>query len=143
MAHNRAVQKLPCCAMYNVPSSKASNKVATFQSHVPILIDGPSGEDWRQACNPELVISWSLQHHGTSTPMALYAMEQGLHAASKCPSPPEDCIELVRTSERTKRHCIMLENCCYNGEELWLLNMVKQGVFGDVTHAIFAGCAPL
>ena len=29
----------------------------------------------------------------------------------------------------------MLENCCYNGEELLVLNMIENGVFGDLTHA--------
>jgi hypothetical protein len=29
----------------------------------------------------------------------------------------------------------MLENCCYNREELWLLNMIQDGVFGTVSHA--------
>ena len=29
----------------------------------------------------------------------------------------------------------MLENCCYNGEELWIMQMIKEGVFGTLTHA--------
>jgi hypothetical protein len=29
----------------------------------------------------------------------------------------------------------MLENCCFNDEELWLMNMVRKGVFGNLTHA--------
>ena len=118
--------------------TRAADKVSTFQSSTPLLIDDASGEGWRQACDPEVadlvVIATPWHLH---TPMALYAMEQGLHAASEVPIAytEEDCLALVTTSERTQRHCIMLENCCYNGEELWLLNMVKEGVFGDVTHA--------
>ena len=118
--------------------TRAADKVSTFQSFTPLLIDDASGEGWRQACDPEVadlvVIATPWHLH---TQMALYAMEQGLHAASEVPIAytEEDCLALVTTSERTQRHCIMLENCCYNGEELWLLNMVKEGVFGDVTHA--------
>ncbi|MEC8368526.1 MAG: Gfo/Idh/MocA family oxidoreductase [Bacteroidota bacterium] len=117
---------------------RAADKVASFQTTAPLRIDDPLGEEWKQACNPELadlvVIATPWHLH---TPMALYAMEQGLHAASEVPIAytEEDCLALVKASERTQKHCIMLENCCYNGEELWLLNMVKEGVFGDVTHA--------
>lgn len=46
----------------------------------------------------------------------------------------EDCWELVRTYERTGTPCMMLENCCYGRDELLVLNMVRQGLFGDVVH---------
>ena len=118
--------------------ARAAEKVAAFQSSRPLLMDDPDGDAWRTACNPEvadLVVIATPWHLHTT--MAVHAMEQGLHAASEVPIAytEDDCLALAATSERTKRHCIMLENCCYNGEELWLLNMVKQGVFGDVTHA--------
>ena len=118
--------------------SRAAEKVATFQSRTPLLIDDPSGDAWKRACDAELadlvVIATPWHLH---TPMALHAMEQGLHAASEVPIAVSeaDCLALVQTSERTQKHCIMLENCCYNEEELWLLNMVKNEVFGEVTHA--------
>lgn len=44
----------------------------------------------------------------------------------------EDCWQLVHTAERTGKNCMLLENCCYDKRELMVLNMVKQGVFGDV-----------
>lgn len=71
------------------------------------------------------------------TPMALFGMENGKHVACEVPIAYtlEDCWNIVETAERTRRHCIMIENCCYNGEELWVLNMVQQGVFGELTHA--------
>jgi len=40
----------------------------------------------------------------------------------------------VETSERTKKHCMMLENCCYDFFELLTLNMARQGMFGDIVH---------
>ncbi len=46
----------------------------------------------------------------------------------------EDCWKLVRTYEKTGVPCMMLENCCYGRNELALLNMIKQGVFGEVVH---------
>ena len=41
----------------------------------------------------------------------------------------------MQVAEETQRHCIMLENCYYNGEELWIMQMIKEGVFCILTHA--------
>lgn len=46
----------------------------------------------------------------------------------------EDCWRLVRTHQETGRHCMLLENCCYGKRELMVLNMVRQGVFGEIVH---------
>ena len=118
--------------------TRAANKVSNFQAKTPLLLDDAGGDAWQKACDSSvadlLVIATPWHLH---TSMAIFAMEQGLHAASEVPIAytESDCLALVTTSERTRRHCIMLENCCYNEEELWVLNMVKQGHFGELTHA--------
>ena len=38
-----------------------------------------------------------------------------------------DCWRLVDTAEQTRRHCMMLENCCYDAFALTTLNMVRKG----------------
>jgi predicted dehydrogenase len=70
-------------------------------------------------------------------PMALAAMNAGKHAFVEVPAAGtlEDCWKLVDTSERTRRHCVMLENCCYGYNELMVLNMARGGFFGELTHA--------
>ena len=45
------------------------------------------------------------------------------------------CWELVRTYERTRVPCMMLENCCYGDREMTVLNMIKKGLFGEVILA--------
>jgi len=69
-------------------------------------------------------------------PMALAAMTNGRHAAVEVPAAIslEECWQLVDTAEQTRRHCIMLENCCYGETEMLILSMVRRGVFGEVTH---------
>ena len=71
------------------------------------------------------------------TPIALYAMEHGKHVAIEVPAATsvEECWQLVDTSERTRRHCMMLENCVYDFFELTCLNMAQQGLFGEILHA--------
>lgn len=70
------------------------------------------------------------------TPMAVYAMENGKHTTCEVPIARtiDEAWQLVETSERTKKHCMMLENCCYDFFELLTLNMARQGMFGDIIH---------
>ena len=70
------------------------------------------------------------------TPMAVYAMEAGKHVAVEVPAAQtmEECWQLVETSEKTRKHCMMLENCCYDFFELLTLNMARQGYFGEIIH---------
>jgi predicted dehydrogenase len=69
--------------------------------------------------------------------MAVAAMEGGAHAGVEVPaaSTLEGCWRLVETSERTRRHCVMLENVCYGWSERLVLNMVRAGELGELTHA--------
>ncbi len=69
-------------------------------------------------------------------PMAVQAMQAGFHVAVEvpCAVTVEECWELVETSEQTRKHCCILENCCYGQNELTILNMVRAGVFGELTH---------
>ena len=46
----------------------------------------------------------------------------------------EECWNLVDTSEATRKHCVILENCCYGSTEMMVLDMVRDGVFGEITH---------
>lgn len=70
-------------------------------------------------------------------PMALYAMEHGKHVAVEVPAAMnmKDIWALINTSERTRKHCMMLENCVYDFFELTTLNMAQQGLFGEILHA--------
>ena len=65
-------------------------------------------------------------------PMALAAMRAGKHVGVECPLglTLKELWELVDTSERTRRHCIQLENCCYGRNELRVLRMAHAGRFG-------------
>lgn len=69
-------------------------------------------------------------------PMAVYAMQQGKHVAVEVPAAMtlEDCWKLVNTAEEMQVNCMMMENVCYGAEELWVLNMAQQGVFGTITY---------
>ena len=70
--------------------------------------------------------------------IATAAMRAGIHVGMEVGGgySVEDCYRLVRTYEETGIHCMLLENCCYGRREMMALNMVKQGVFGDIVHCV-------
>jgi predicted dehydrogenase len=73
----------------------------------------------------------------THAPYAVAVMEAGKHAAVEVPAAIhlEECWRLVETSERTRQHCIMLENCCYDYWEMLVKRMVQAGLLGTIVHA--------
>jgi hypothetical protein len=64
-------------------------------------------------------------------------MKNEKHAATEVPAAMtlDDCWQLVEVSEKTRRHCVMMENCNYGRAEMMVFNMVRQGVFGEIVHA--------
>ena len=100
------------------------------------IYSGP--EDWKKVCEREDVdLVYVCTHWDLHTPIAVYAMEQGKHVASEVPIAIsiEECWQLVNTAELTRRHCMQLENCNYDFFELATLNMVRQGLLGEIVHA--------
>lgn len=79
-------------------------------------------------------IAADWMHH---FPIAKYALEHGKHVAIEVPSAMtlSQCWELVDLSEKTRKHCMILENCCYDWFEMNTLNMAQQGLFGEIIRA--------
>ncbi len=46
----------------------------------------------------------------------------------------EDHWDVVRAAEKYNAHVCMLENVCYRRDVMAVLNMVRQGVFGELVH---------
>jgi predicted dehydrogenase len=97
--------------------------------------DGP--EDFERLLGREdidaVVIATPWEWH---TPMAVSAMRNGKYAALEVPAALtfEECWDLVKTHEETGVPCMMLENWSFRQDNLALLNMVREGMFGDVVH---------
>lgn len=104
----------------------------------PTMADGYVGEEaYKEICEREdidlVYICTDWKHHA---PIALYALDHGKNVAIEVPSATtmEECWALVNASERNQKHCVILENCCYDFFELSALQMARDGVFGDVLH---------
>lgn len=98
-----------------------------------------SGNDsiWRQLVErPDLDLIYVVTDWVDHAPMGLYAMEQGKHVAIEVPAAMnlDEIWALINTSEKTRKHCMMLENCVYDFFEINTLNMAQQGLFGEILH---------
>lgn len=94
-------------------------------------------EAWRQLCDdPNVDVVYNTTPWELHVPVALAAMKGGKHVFTEVPSAftVDECWELVETSEKTKMHCMQLENCCYGETELLALNLCRKGVLGDLMY---------
>lgn len=135
-AHIPGVQVVALCD-YVEARAKACQKYLREKGLAPA--DIYSGENgYKELCKRNdidlVYIATDWDHH---FPVAKYALENGKHTAIEVPSAMnlDECWQLVNLSERTRKHCMILENCCYDYYELNALNMAQAGVFGEVLRA--------
>ncbi len=116
--------------------AEASKKMAEELGYKP-MVYSDNKDSWKKLCERDdidLVIvttPWTMHAE-----MGAYAMNQGKHTAIAVPAAAtiEECWQLVKTSEETKKHCMMLENCSYHTFQMLTLNMARKGFFGEVVH---------
>ncbi len=94
-------------------------------------------EDFRNLVKNEdldgvyIATPWEWHH-----PMAIAAMKNGINVGTEVPAAltVRDCWDLVNTSEKTGMNCMIMENVCYRRDVMVVLNMVRQGLFGELLH---------
>ena len=120
-----------------VPERVAESQNVLKENGKPAAAEYTGEEGWKKLCESNNVdLVYVCTHWQLHTPIAVYAMEHGKHAAIEVPAAIsiDECWQLVNTVEKTRRHCMMLENCCYDFFEMATLNMAQKGVFGEVVH---------
>ena len=135
MSYIEGVEIKALCDL-RTPQAENAKKLLNGTIHHPKIYSGTENA-WKEMIDTEdldliyITTPWDLH-----VPMAVYAMNAGRHVAVEVPAAKtlDECWELVETSEKTKMHCMMLENCCYDFFELLTLNMARQGYFGDIIH---------
>lgn len=121
-----------------VPEKVSRTQERLVKAGLPKAKEYSGEEGWKAMIdNEDLDLVYICTPWHLHTPMSLYAMRAGKHAACEIPIALtlDECWELVETSENTRRHCMMLENCCYDFFEMLTLNMVRNGLFGEILHA--------
>lgn len=136
MTHIKGVEIIAVCDMLE-DRTKAANETlvnAGFPKAKAFF-----GEDsWRKVTalpNVDLVyVATDWIHHAQ---IGVQAMKDGKHVVIEVPGAltMDEIWELINTSEKTRKHCMQLENCVYDFFELTSLNMAQQGLFGEILHA--------
>ncbi|GIP37130.1 alpha-N-acetylgalactosaminidase [Paenibacillus sp. J31TS4] len=126
------VQIAAVCDLYEDRRQLGSDQVEASVGRKPAVY-----ADYKELLAREqldgVVIASSWSSHSE---IALASMKAGIYTAVEAggAASVEECWELVRTSEETGMPCMMLENCCYGREEMALLHMIRQGLFGELIH---------
>lgn len=138
VARMNKIEGVQIKALSDIRPDKANavKKSLEGSGHNPDMYTGKE-EEWKKLCDRNdidlvyIATPWSLH-----APMALYAMNQGKHVCIEVPAAKtlDECWQLVETSEKTRKHCMILENCCYDFFELLTLNMSRQGLLGEIVH---------
>ena len=133
------------CDVYDDLANKAADRVQKETGKRPAVYSGSTTAyiDMLKELKPDaVIISTPWETHAQ---MAIDAMEHGAHAFVEVPlaTTLEDLWRVVDASERTQKHCMMLENVNYGRDELMFLNMVRQGLIGELLHGEAAYIHPL
>jgi predicted dehydrogenase len=94
--------------------------------------------DFERMCETEdLDLVYNATPWEFHVPIMLSAMKNGKHTATEVPAAMtvEDCWAIVDAAEKSRKHCVLMENCNYDRMEMMAYNMVRLGLFGDVLHA--------
>ena len=129
------------CDLYKDLAERSKNnctEIGKGQRHKNIKLYSGSENDWitmLDEVKPDIVfISTNWDTHA---PMAIESMKKNAHAFVEVPiaTTIEDMWRIIDTSEKTKKHCMMMENVNYGRDELMFLNMCRKGLIGDFLHA--------
>ena len=116
--------------------AKLAEKMAQEYGHAPDIYTGDENA-WKKLCErDDIDLVLVTTHYPAHAMMAMYAMKNGKHTAVAVPvaATIEECWDLVKTAEETKKHCMMLENCSYHDFEMTVLNMARKGFYGELVH---------
>tara|TARA_B110000285_G_scaffold90981_1_gene104297 strand:- start:2242 stop:3234 length:993 start_codon:yes stop_codon:yes gene_type:complete len=136
MTNIEGIEVIALCDMLE-ERTKLSNK-ALIEAGFPKAQEFFGEDSWRKVTalpNVDLIyIATDWLNHAN---IGVQAMKDGKHVAIEVPGAltMEDIWALINTSEKTRKHCMQLENCIYDFFELTTLNMAQKGLFGEILHA--------
>jgi predicted dehydrogenase len=136
MTHIKGVEIVAVCDMLE-DRTKSANETLVKRGF-PKAQEFFGADSWKKVTalpNVDLVyIATDWKNHAN---IGVQAMKDGKHVVIEVPSAltMDEIWELINTSEKTRKHCMQLENCVYDFFELTTLNMAQKGLFGEILHA--------
>ena len=122
----------------NVPQKVRRSQELLKKQGKPAAKEYVGEEAWKALCDDANIdVVYNTTPWALHVPVQLAAMRAGKHVLTEVPSAftVDECWELVETSEKTRRHCMQLENCCYGEIEMLTFNLAKLGMLGEIVHA--------
>lgn len=95
--------------------------------------------DWKNLCErgdlDVVIIATPWEYHAQQ---AIAAMRAGKHVGLEVPAcqTVEEGWDLIKASEQTGMHCMLLENVNYFRNTLAVTRMIREGLFGEVMHSL-------
>lgn len=135
MMHIDGCRIVALCDLVEENISDATDIITGYGAEKPEIFRNHNS--WKRLCEMEGIdLIYICTDWASHADIAVYAMQNGKHVATEVPAATsvEECWRLVDTAEATRRHCMMLENCCYDEFELCTINMAQKGVFGEIIH---------
>ena len=135
-AHIPGVEIVALCDYEEARAEKTQSELRNRGLKPADIYFGPKG--YEELCKRDdidlVYVATDWNHH---FPIAKFAMANGKHAAIEVPAAMNlaQCWELIDLAEKTRLHCFILENCCYDYYEMNTLAMAQDGVFGEIIRA--------
>ena len=135
-AHILGVEIVALCDYEEARAEKTQSELRNRGLKPADIYFGPKG--YEELCKRDdidlVYVATDWNHH---FPIAKFAMENGKHVAIEVPAAMNlaQCWELIDLAEKTRLHCFILENCCYDYYEMNTLAMAQDGVFGEIIRA--------
>ncbi|MBL6647948.1 MAG: Gfo/Idh/MocA family oxidoreductase [Flavobacteriaceae bacterium] len=127
------------CDLYNDNVEREKNRLQSYNSNSnDVKLYWGDENKWKimlKEVKPDIVfISTNWKNHA---PMVIQSMKDGAHAFCEVPLAitTQEMWDIVNVSEKTQKHCMMMENVNYGREELMYLNMCRKGIIGQLLHA--------
>jgi len=127
-------------ALCDLVPDRVINSIKTLNEEFPKYNPDSYTENnksWKKVCErDDIDLIYTATPWKLHAEIAIYAMEHGKHVYTELPIAltVEDCWKVVETSERTKKHVFMESGSCHEGMAATILNMSRQGVFGEIVH---------
>ncbi|MBL7741901.1 MAG: Gfo/Idh/MocA family oxidoreductase [Chitinophagaceae bacterium] len=125
------------CDVDNRMLTMSKDLIAKSGKKMPQVYTGNS-DTWRKMLERErldaVIIATPWEWH---KPMIIGCLEMGIKYAGSeviLGITLQDHWDVVKAAEKYNGHVMMLENVCYRRDVMAVLNMVRQGLFGELIH---------
>ncbi len=119
------------------PEAVAAQQKWLSKNKKPAAKEFIGAEAWKALCQWDGIdVVYNTTPWNLHAPIGLEAMRCGKHVFIEVPAAMyiDECWALVEMSEKTKRHCMQLENCCYGEIEMLAFNICHLGLLGELKH---------